>query len=455
MSKNNSTDTQSFSAYIQQNKNYTAKNPPKLFTKKELTKEKSVYIPSEEEIIQKVKEDQEKAVTLMLLQQQQRRHEWQQKNNQRMLDDVWEMFPEGAKEEARFRLALNPPHETVAPQRVSYEEASDKFATYDYYVENPIKAKDFHNLNDKIKNDLIYVEPPSPDEYMIFLNPEDLGYVRPDITLFKDVSKLLYNTELEEKYSKYLEEGKRNIDLDAIAGSTWDSYLQNLRETKYGFNSALDLFYDNHNIDVRTYSNLEKLEPIIHTSNITNKILESFPKDADGKVIINGETFPEYFVYKQIFNSASNKFGEALMKDSENPNGLGRLYLNDLYKKQYGITYDDFVYDTYYNRIKEIREEIEDLRDKTVEEFAPETSNVTQRGLNSMNTVIPHKLKKSISDSSAKKSIAQPFDDVIEELDATMSSIEGGKFVKGFSEGFDFTNMLSLGLNEVGIGANN
>lgn len=461
MGKNISKDTESFSEFIQQDKNYTKSTTPKPDTQNNNNispKSKKVFkgAPSEEDIIKKIEEERERAVTSQLLSLQQTIWGWQQDENQRKMNDLWEMFPGGiTREEARFRAALNPNTHTVAPQQVSYEEARDRFDAYDYYVENPIKAKDFYNLNDKIKNDLTYVEPPSSDEYMIFLNPEDLGYVRPNNTIYKEIDKSIYNTELELRYNNYLEEGKKNIDLDAMADSTWDSYLQNLRGNNGSrFNSALDLYYDYHNTDVRTYGKFNNLEPVIHTSNITNKILESFPKDANGRILINGETFPEYFVYKQIFNTASSKFGDALMRDSENPDGLGRLYLNDIYKKEYGITYDDFIYDTYYSRIKEIRKEIADLRDRTVKEFATETSNATQRGLNSMNSVIPHKLKKSISDSSAKKSIAQPFNDVIEELDATMSSIEGGKFVKGFSEGFDFTNMLSLGLNEVGIGVN-
>lgn len=368
---------------------------------------------------------------------------------------VWDQMPKGAREEARFRAALNPNPIGIEPKNVSYEDAKKRFEEYDYYVDNPITYREFLKKNPKDPLSIAWTKPKSLDDYMIFTDPSTEGYIRPKTEIeSEESSRRAYNQELSTSLADYNRRQSENIDLEEITNTAWDSYLQGLRGNNVNINSALDKFYNSHNSSTRVYDTFAKLEPIIHSSNITNNIIDSFPKDNNGNIIINGEAFPEYFVYKQVFNVAANKFGDAVMKDSENPNGLGRLYLDDIYKKKYGMTYDDFIYDTYYNRIKEIRKEIADLRDRTVKEFATETSNATQRGLNSMNSVIPHKLKKSISDSSAKKSISQPFDDVIEELDATMSSIEGGKFVKGFSEGFDFTNMLSLGLNEVGIGVN-
>lgn len=380
---------------------------------------------------------------------------------------VWDQMPEGAREEARFRVALNPNPIEIEPKNVSYEDAKNRFDEYDYYVDNPITYREFLKRDKKDSISITWTKPKSLDDYMIFTDPATEGYIRPVNGNASIQDKNFYNDELSYALDDYHKKQAENIDLDKITNTAWDSYLQGLRgntevqfdkkkqryvERDVNINSALDKFYDSHNSSTRSYDTFTKLEPIIHSSNITNSIIDSFPKDNNGNIIINGEVFPEYFVYQQIFGITASKFGEHLLKDAdESANGLGRVYLDDLYKKEYGMSYDDYMQDVFYNRAKEIRDRLEVLGKKTAESEKTENmSNSLQWGYNEMDVMLPRKLKESLADALAEGYTTHPFENAIEELDATLSAIEGGKFLKGFISGFDLMNVASLGFSEVG-----
>lgn len=453
MSNINQSDTaKSFAAYIQQNKNST--NTLDKLENKSIA-QKLV------EADKKKKADEERLQT-----------EFQINNfvtdlNRRAFETqmnmVWDQMPEGAREEARFRAALNPNPIGIEPKNVSYEDAKKKFDEYDYYVDNPITYREFLKKHSEDSLSIAWTKPKSLDDYMIFKDPATEGYIRPVNGNASIQDKNFYNDELSYALDDYHKKQAENIDLDKITNTAWDSYLQGLRgntevqfdkkkrryiERDVNINSALDKFYDSHNSSIRSYDTFAKLEPIIHSSNITNSIIDSFPKDNNGNIIINGEAFPEYFVYQQIFGITANKFGEHLLKDAEeSANGLGRVYLDDLY----GIPYGDYMRDVFYNRTKEIRDRLEVLGRKMAESEKTENmSNSLQWGLNEMDVMLPRKWKESIADSYAEGYTTHPFENAIEELDATLSAIEGGKFSKGFISGFDWMNMASLGFSEVG-----
>jgi hypothetical protein len=425
---------------------------------------------------------------------------------------VWDQMPEGAREEARFRAALNPNPIEIEPKNVSYEDAKNRFDEYDYYVNNPITYREFLKKNPKDPLSISWTKPKSLDDYMIFTDPTTEGYIRPRTEIENEgLSRRVYNQELTTSLAEYNRRQSENIDLETIVDSTWDNYLNNFRvnpkkhkdgwltrnagsvldwiteaeddalnaiginikQPKYSdyvqdinleyandakikrdslINTSLDTFYDSHNSHVRPYDTFNKRSPIIHSANITSNIVASFPKDKDGNILINGEAFPEYFVYQQIFGITANKFGEHLLKDAEeSANGLGRVYLDDFCKKEYGMPYDDYMQDVFYNRTKEIRDRLEVLGKKMAESEKTEgMSNSIQQGFNDMGVMLPRKLKESIADSYAKGYTTHPFENAVEELDATLSAIEGGKFSKGFISGFDWMNMASLGFSEVG-----
>lgn len=501
MSNINQSDTaKSFAAYIQQNKNST--NTLDKLENKSIA-QKLV------EADKKKKADKERIQT-----------EFQINNfvtdlNRRAYENqmnmVWDQMPKGAREEARFRAALNPNPIGIEPKNVSYEEAKKRFDEYDYYVDNPITYREFLKKNPKDPLSISWTKPKSLDDYMIFTDPDTEGYIRPVNGNASIQDKNFYNDELSYTLDDYRKKQEENIDLEALVDSTWDNYLNNFRvkpkEHKEGWftrnvgsvldwiteaeddalnaiginikqpkysdyvqdinleyanytkikrdsliNTSLDTFYDSHNSNTRVYDTLAKLEPIIHSSNITNSIIDSFPKDNKGNIIINGEAFPEYFVYQQIFGITANKFGEHLLKDAEeSDNGLGRVYLDDLYKKEYGMSYDDYMQDVFYNRTKEVRDRLEVLGKKMAESEKTEgMSSSIQQGFNDMGVMLPRKLKENIADSYAKGYTTHPFENAVEELDATLSAIEGGKFSKGFISGFDWMNMASLGFSEVG-----
>lgn len=484
MSNTKPSDTaKSFAAYIQQNKNST--NTLDKLENKSIA-QKLV------EADKKKKADEERLKT-----------EFQINNfvsdlNKRVFETqmnmVWDQMPKGAREEARFRAALNPNPIGVEPKNVSYEDAIRRFDEYDYYVDNPITYREFLKKHSEDPLSITWTKPKSLDDYMIFTDPATEGYIRPVNGNASIQDKNFYNDVLSYALYDYHKKQAENIDLENIVDSTWDNYLSNfrttvpagdpirtsdyslisdinptrsksyieaknatnkkdgIRRTEDKINNSLDTFYDSHNISTRAYDTFAKLEPIIHSSNITNSIIDSFPKDNNGNIIINGEAFPEYFVYKQIFGVAANKFGDHLLKDAEeSANGLGRVYLDDLYNKEYGMSYDDYMKDVYYNRTKEIRDRLEVLGKKMAEsEKTEDMSNSIQQGFNDMGVMLPRKSKESIADSYAKGYTTHPFENAVEELDATLSAIEGGEFSKGFTSGFDWMNMASLGFSEVG-----
>lgn len=509
MNREESDPIQSYVEYVQKERNSTNKiNITKSSSEDDLRKKlKEIYDKKEEE--KKVAERFQTEFQINNLVANLNRRAFETQMNM-----VWDQMPEGAREEARFRAALNPNPIEIEPKNVSYEEAKRIFDEYDYYVENPITYREYQKLpiDQKRKLDPIVVGANSFADYVILRDPESLGYIRPRVELGSEgMSRKLYNQELTTSLSEYEKRQKENIDLNSLVDSTWDTYLSNFRvkpkehkdgwfvrnagealdwvtdaeedvlsvigidvkQPKYSdyvqemnleyeneaktkrnslINASLDTFYDSHNISTRSYDTFAKLEPIIHSSNITNSIIDSFPKDNDGNIIINGEAFPEYFVYQQIFGITANKFGEHILKDAEeSANGLGRVYLDDLYKKEYGMTYDDYMQDVYYDELKKIRDRYDELGKKMAKsEKTKDMSNSLQAGFNKMGVMLPDSWKEGIADAYAEGYTTHPFENAIEELDATLSAIEGGKFSKGFVSGFDWMNVVSLGISEVG-----
>lgn len=463
MSKDLTSAAQTFAAYMQKNKNTTNASNTKLSTKSAAQIFKERQLAKEEE-------EKERERISLLNDMRMQNMERNLRNFDSAIDQAWSIFPEGAREEARFRDALNPNPIEIEPKNVSYEEAKRIFDEYDYYVENPITYREYQKLpiDQMRKLSPLVVGANSFADYIILRDPESLGYTRPRTEIESEgLSRRVYNQELTTALAEYNRRQSENIDLDKITNTAWDSYLQGLHgstevqfdkkkqryiERDVNINSALDKFYDSHNSSTRAYDTFTKLEPIIHSSNVTNSIIDSFPKDNNGNIIINGEAFPEYFVYRQIFGITANKFGEHILKDAEeSADGLGMVYLDDLYKKNYGMTYEDYMHDIYYNRVKEIRDRLEVLGKKMTESEKTENmSNSLQWGYNEMDVMLPRKWKESLADSLAEGYTTHPFENAIEELDATLSSIEGGKFSKGFISGFDWMNMASLGFSEVG-----
>lgn len=431
MSSKKPTNTaQSFAAYIQQNKNSTN------------ALDKSGDKSTAQRLVEKRKENEK------IIQDNQFANYMLKYNPQ----TIWNQKLEASVEEYRFKNAINPEPVGIEPKQVSYEKAKKRFDEYDHYVDNPISYRDFYKSHKPGNASyLTYIKPKSLDDYVVFIDPAEQGYIRPE----GDESS--YNEKLSRATTEYLEKQPESINLEKIVDSSWDEYLESLRGWYRDFhiNAKLDAYYDKHdtNTESRYYDTYSKLSPVIHSSNITSQILETFPKDPNNSdnVIINGETFPSYFVYKQIFNIATSKFGDALMRDAENSDGLGRIYLDEEYKKAYGMTYQEYMKDVYYNRIKEIRNEIDALGNKMAKSYTTENfSNEIHAGFSSMGVMLPDFMQEALADWIAESYTTHPFVNVVEALDATMAAIEGGSFSKGFQSGFDAINLVSFGVSEVG-----
>lgn len=495
MSNKNPTNTaQSFAAYIQQNKNSTNTSKPKSTAQRFAEHEKE-----KEELLAAGR------ITMDYYAMNSRIFETQ-------MGMLWDQMPEGAREEARFRAAINPAPILNKPKEVSYDEAKRVFEDYDYYVNNPITYREYGELRSKSKDwrgkDLVWKETSSIDDYMVFTDPEELGYIRPLDNVDESTSREIYDRNLKAATKEYQSKEGETENLESTINSNINSYFNNLtvkpKEHEYRWydyvgealnigtdignsilewadlapmktysdsirteneehkrdaqnkrndkiNSSLDYFYDSHSTIGRHYGIDSKLDPIIHISNITSQVIESLPEDGNGNVLINGEAFPKYFVYKQVFGITSGKFEGALFNDADkNPYGLGRTYLNNIYTKEYGKTYDQYIEEEFYQGIKYARNRLVNLRDKMVEEESPELSRSIDWGYNRMGVMLPKSWLKAMADWQAESYVGHPFDNAIEELDATMSSIEGGSYVEGFMSGFDAINMATFGVSELG-----
>lgn len=176
---------------------------------------------------------------------------------------------------------------------------------------------------------------------------------------------------------------------------------------------------------------------------ITNNIIDRLPKDDNGNIIIGGSTFTEYEAYRHIYPKVTEQFHNTLLDNSDT--GFGHDYINFLYKREFGISYDDFVTDELSKRLKEIRVEAEALRDEYVDKYYDKFSNETEAGMNAMNVMLPQWMKESISDFTADMAIVGPFDDLLEHIDAIEAAGGFEAFKKGYISGFDWEQVYTLG----------
>ena len=217
---NQSNTAKSFAAYIQQNKNSTntlSKLENKSIAQKLVEADKKKK--ADEERLQA-----EFQINNLVADLNRRTFETQ-------MNMVWDQMPEGAREEARFRAALNPDPIEIEPKNVSYEEAKRIFDEYDYYVDNPITYREYQKLpiDQKRKLDPIVVGANSFADYVILRDPESLGYTRPRTEIENEgLARRVYNQELTTSLAEYNRRQSENIDLDKVTNTAWDSYLQGL-----------------------------------------------------------------------------------------------------------------------------------------------------------------------------------------------------------------------------------
>lgn len=176
---------------------------------------------------------------------------------------------------------------------------------------------------------------------------------------------------------------------------------------------------------------------------ITNNIIDRLPKDDNGNIIIGGSTFTEYEAYRHIYPKVTEQFHNTLLDNSDT--GFGHDYINFLYNREFGISYDDFVTGELNKRLKEIRIEAEALRDEYIDKYYDKFSNQTEAGMNTMNVMLPQSWKESISDFTADMAIAGPFDDLLEHIDAVEATGGIEAFKKGYISGFDWEQVYTLG----------
>lgn len=456
MSNKNPDSIQTFVDYIQQEKN-------------------SIKGISENRVNEIAENHLERDVTLRNIRWLQQRLERRAQEWQNEMDKIWEGMP-GGRAAAMFRLAedaYTQEGDPIQPQNISYEDAKRLFDDYDYYVENPIRkgtTKDMAELRKKspfltYDDERIY----NRLDYIVFNDPEKFGYIRPDSTLNDEEAKRLYEKELNTAINEYnnwqSNNGRVNIDnfVDTALETYFNAYSKGYSLPDTSDNMSLDerLSYNtlsavSNGMDsfrkTKRNNSWNEYTSFKHIQDISGAILDSLPTDNNNNVIINGYAVPKSEAYNQIAQKVGDKFGTVLHNDNVvNNNGLGRAYANAQYKKEYGYTFDDYIEKLSLERLQEIKGEIKSLGKKVAKEYARPATNHTMAGINSMGSLAGwgpfENLTESIVEGSMEWVYEQPFEDVLEEIEAIIASDGWNQFTKGLDSGFDTANLLTFGLN--------
>ena len=463
MSNKNPDTTQTFVDYIQQEKNtYNG-------------------VISEDRVKEIAEKHLEREITLRQIQWQQQRFEREAQRWQNEMDKIWERMP-GGRATAMFRLAesaYTQEGDPIQPQNISYDDAKRLFADYDYYVENPIQARntasiaDLRNRSPFLPYDDFNERTYTTRDYIVFHDPEKFGYIRPDSTLNDEDARKLYEQELNTAINEYNNWRSNNdrINIDNFVDTALETYF-NAYSNGYSLpdtsdNMSLDekLSYNTLSavskglssfLKTKTDNSWNEYTSFKHVQDISGAILESLPTDNDDNVIINGYAVPKSEAYNQIARKVEDKFGTVLYNDNAvNNNGLGRAYMNAQYKREYGYTFDDYIDQLALERLQEIKGEIESLGREVVTKYTRQATNNTMAGIKSMGSLLGwglfEKPTEAVVEEIGETTYEQPFEDVLEEIDAIMASGRWKQLKEGFESGFDTTNLLSFGLNSVFI----
>ena len=409
------------------------------------------------------------------------------RQHEKEMNEIWNTLPKGSKDRAKFAAASNSYNQIESitpptqPQKVNFEEAKDIFNQYEELERNPIKWDDFRGSREK--NIKLTFEP-RPDSlgYVVFNNPENQGYVKPRTDIDEKKAKELYDNELKiktQQYNKDIEEYNRNqeeleleksfwlkkdntIDVDDFINTGINTYIQeynNIRKPDDKTYSTYAL-YTNTLISIDNYKNKHSskwntFSEIEHVRNITDTLLETLPKDSEDNILINGYTFSPYEAYKHIYSIVQNKFNAALVEDNAvNPNGLGRQATDYYFRQKYGYSFKDYLDKVAIQRLQEIRNEIDNLADEVVTTYTRPATNQVKAGFNSMNSLVsflPDKTQNAMVEPIMETVYRQPFEDVLEDIDAIIATGGWNQLGKGLAAGFDTTNALTFGFNGLAI----
>ena len=261
MSNKNPDTTQTFVDYIQQEKNtYNG-------------------VISEDRVKEIAEKHLEREITLRQIQWQQQRFEREAQRWQNEMDKIWERMP-GGRATAMFRLAesaYTQEGDPIQPQNISYDDAKRLFADYDYYVENPIQARntasiaDLRNRSPFLPYDDFNERTYTTRDYIVFHDPEKFGYIRPDSTLNDEDARKLYEQELNTAINEYNNWRSNNdrINIDNFVDTALETYFN-----AYSNGYSLPDTSDNMSLD-------EKLS--YNTLSAVSKGLSSFLKTKTDK----------------------------------------------------------------------------------------------------------------------------------------------------------------------------
>ena len=172
---------------------------------------------------------------------------------------------------------------------------------------------------------------------------------------------------------------------------------------------------------------------------LTSNVIEQLPKNDKGQILYSGVPYQWAELYEAFYPVVAEKAHNRALEDNKD-------YYNWSFENAMGMTYDEW-YKTYADkRISEIEQKVIELRDAVAEEAAQIAEGRGREVALSSGTLVPVSVLGWASKEGARMEASKQFDDVLESID----TFRNNNFASGFNEGFDWLDVLSFGIADLG-----
>lgn len=174
-------------------------------------------------------------------------------------------------------------------------------------------------------------------------------------------------------------------------------------------------------------------------SQLTKEVISQLPVNENGEIEYDGVPYQWAELYDAFYPVVAERAHKALLDNNKD-------YYNWAFEQSMGMSYEDW-YKGYANqRVSEIEQKIIELRDAVAAEAAQIAEGRGREVALSSGTLVPASVLGWASKEGARIEASKQFNDVLESI----NTFRNNGFVAGFDEGFDWVDVLSFGLADLG-----
>ena len=174
-------------------------------------------------------------------------------------------------------------------------------------------------------------------------------------------------------------------------------------------------------------------------SQLTKEVISQLPVNENGEIEYDGVPYQWAELYDAFYPVVAERVHNSLLDNNKD-------YYNWAFEQSMGMSYEDW-YKGYANqRVSEIEQKIIELRDAVAEEAAQIAEGRGREVALSSGTLVPASVLGWASKEGARIEASKQFNDVLESI----NTFRNNGFVAGFDEGFDWVDVLSFGLADLG-----